>query len=101
MSFNDIAALTDIKLSDKPTRVILPDGSTSTSTHNALLNLPQLPLTFCRIDISPGWRGSLISIGVLCDHGMTAVNTAPTVQIFDASETLCMSGTRSPVTKLW
>ena len=99
MSFNDISALT--KLSDKPTRVILPDGSTTTSTHNALLNLPQLPITARRVDIFPGWLGSLISIGFLCDHRMTAVYTASTVHIFDASDSLCLSGTRSPVTKLW
>ena len=97
MSFNDISALTDIKLSSK---MLLPDCSTITSTHNALLNLPQLPLTARHVDIFPGLLGSLISIGVLCDHGTIAVYTAATVQIFGASGTLCLSGSRSPVTKL-
>ena len=84
MSFRDITVLTDVTPALSPVSVTLPDGSLATSTHTAMLNLPSLPMSARHVHVFPGWIGSLLSIGVLCDAGMTAVYTATTVTISDA-----------------
>ena len=55
--------------------VIIPNGSSMTSTHTALLQLPsELLLGARKAHIFPALKlGSLISIGQLCDHDCTAL----------------------------
>jgi hypothetical protein len=81
--------------------VRLPDGSNIHSSHTALLNIPLLPTAACRAHIFPSLSfGSLISIGLLCDHGCQAIFTATTVTI-QKRDTTILTGTRSPSTGLW
>ena len=53
------------------------------------------------VDIFPQWVGSLLSIGRLCDHGLSALYTASTVTISDGDGTVILSGHRCPRTSLW
>ena len=101
MSFNDADALLDIQPTTKPLAVILPDGRQALSTHTALLNLPQLPLSARRVDVFPDFIGSLLSTGTLCDSGLTAVYTSSTVHFLNQSGTIVLMGTRSPSSRLW
>jgi len=102
MSLRDVSCLLNIAISPSPIRVSLPDGSFAVSTHIGTLNLlKSLPASARHVDIFPDWLGPLISIGVLCDHGLTAVFTATTVTLLDSAGTVALSGTRSPITKIW
>ena len=87
--------------SDNHVSVTLPDGSQATSTHTGFLNLPSLPITARRVDIFPDWIGSLLSIGVLCDCGLTATYTATTVVISDNDGATVLSGHRTHPSQLW
>jgi hypothetical protein len=81
--------------------VLLPDGSTITSTHTALLNIPLLPPHACESHIFPTLAsGSLISIGKLCDHGCIATFTSDAVSI-TLNDTQILRGSRSATTGLW
>ena len=77
-----------------PVRVLLPDGSTAVSTHTGVLNLPALPMAARSVDIFPQWVGSLLSIGRLCDNGLSALYTASTVTISDGGGAVVLSGHR-------
>jgi len=77
MSYQDMSTLANIEPALHPITVTLPAGTTATSTHTALLNLPQLPLAARKVHLFPDFVGSLLSICILCDHGMTAVYTHP------------------------
>mgnify|MGYP007082274983 CR=1 FL=1 len=101
MSFQDTPALLDVKLTTSPVVVTLPDGTRATSTHTAMLNFPTIPYAAQRVDVFPNWIGSLLSIGMLCDCGLTAVYTSTTVTIRDNKQNVVLTGTRSPSTKLW
>jgi hypothetical protein len=60
----------------------LPDGGTIQSTHTCSLALPFLPAAAREAHIFPFLAsGSLISIGLLCDHGCTALFNASTVTV--------------------
>jgi hypothetical protein len=83
--------------------VILPDGSSISSSHTAVLRLPEaLPLGARTAHIFPSLKsGSLISIGQLCDHGCTATFEATRVRIYHHDKVI-MVGHRSPTTNnLW
>ena len=99
IAMNDQACLTDIQPT-VPLTVTLPDGSTATSTHTGLLNLPHLPPAARECHLFPTFRGSLISIGLLCDHGMVATFDATKVTITHNGQTV-LSGHRSPAMPLW
>ena len=101
MSFRDLTALTNVTPAVSPISVTLPDGSITISSHTALLDLPMLLMSARLVHVFPGWIGSLLSIGVLCDAGMTAVYTATTVTIYDAHGLSVLSGTRSPISRIW
>ena len=79
-------------------RVLLPDGSTAVSTHTGCLNLPSLPMQARKVDLFPNWVGSLLSIGLLCDHGLRAEYTKSTVTISDKEGAVILSGHRCPIT---
>ena len=101
MSIRDVSVLLDVKPTTTPITVTLPDNTTATSTHIATLNLPQLPMDARRVHLFPNFLGSLLSIGLLCDHGMTAVYTSTTVNILDPNHNLILTGTRSAPSNLW
>ncbi len=94
--------LLDVTPAKSPIVVTLPDGSTISSTHTALLNLPELPAAARRCHVFPALSptGSLLSIGQLCDQGCHALYDKDTVSIFHGNK-LILQGLRSPVTRLW
>ena len=70
----------------------LPDGSTIQSMHTCSLALPFLPAAAREANIFPFLAsGSLISIGLLCGHGCTALFNARTVTI---KYCIVLTGTR-------
>jgi hypothetical protein len=67
-----------------------------TSTHEAELPIPMLPLAARRAHIVPELQSqSLISIGTLCDAGCDVNFTTTTVTV-RLKERIVMSGTRTP-----
>ena len=72
-----------------------------TATHCGSLNIPTLPSQARHVDIFPDWIGSLLSIGMLCDCGLTATYTATTVTIPDSKGSAGLSGYRTHPSKLW
>ncbi len=59
--------------------VLLPSGASITSTHQATLDLPSLPIAARKCHHFPDLTsGALISIGQLCDYGCIANFTANT-----------------------
>ena len=103
MCFEDISTLSEIHETDYGLglNVRLPDGSTIVSTHTAILNLTTLPLSARRVHIFPNLKGSLLSIGILCDHDMTVTYDKTKVTVRDSAGKTVLSGVRSPTTKLW
>ena len=101
VAIKDCAAILDVRVTNAPITVTLPDGSQATSTHIGTLNLPSLPPAARHVDIFPEWIGSLLSIGVLCDCGLTATYTATAVTITDANGATVLSGHRTHPCKLW
>jgi len=70
MSISDVSYLTNIKPAVHPIHVELPNGTYLHSTHTAMLDLPMLPTAARTAHVFPGMTtGSLLSIGMLCDHG--------------------------------
>ena len=81
--------------------VLLPSGATITSTHQATLDLPSLPLAARTCHLFPDLTsGSLISIGQLCNYGCTANFTATTVTLQHDGHTV-LQGSRAPPSGLW
>jgi hypothetical protein len=79
----------------------MPNGSTITSSHTALLQLPGLPDTARRCHIFPQLAsGSLLSIGLLCDHDCTVTFHKTHVDVY-LVDTLLLTGHRSPRNGLW
>ena len=78
----------------------LPNGQVIKSTHTATLNLPSLPLAARAAHVFPELTGSLLSIGMLTDAGLTAIYTADSVTIQDSAGVKVLSGTRSPSTMI-
>ena len=98
----DAAVLLDICPTSNGISVALPNGDIITSTHTATLNLPSLPLSARAAHIFPGLTGSLLSIGMLTDAGLTAVYTSEAVTILDnKTGSTVLTGQRSPITRLW
>jgi hypothetical protein len=50
----------------------MPNGTVLTSTHTALLDLPQLPLAARQAHIFQDLQCALVSIGQFCDNGFDA-----------------------------
>jgi hypothetical protein len=81
---------------------MLPDGSTMSSMHEADLDIPSLPPAARKAHIFPGLTaGPLISIGQLCDSGCTPVFTPATKVSIKLNNQIILTGTPSPVTRLW
>ena len=100
ISFSDAAVLLDIKPVNKGISVSLPNGQVIKSTHTATLNLPSLPMVAHAAHAFPELTGSLLSIGMLTDAGLTAIYTADSVTIQDSAGVKVLSGNRSPSTQL-
>ena len=80
--------------------VLLPSGTQIRSSHTAQLIIPGLPLSATQCHVLPDLiAGSLLSIGLLCDHGCVAKFDATTVTIFH-SNNIIITGFRCPLTKL-
>ena len=62
--------------------------------------MPHLPPAARECHLFPTFRGSLISIGLLCDHGMIATFDATTVTITHNGSPVLL-GHRSPTMPLW
>ena len=102
ISLPDAAVLLDIKpVVNGISSVALPNGQVIISTHTATLNLPTLPLAARAAYIFPSLQGSLLSIGMLTDAGLTATYTSDAVTIQNAMGITVLSGYRSPSTRLW
>ena len=54
-------------------QVKLPDSLVITSTHTALLDIPQLPMKARRAHLFPDITHALLSIIMLCDQGYMAI----------------------------
>jgi hypothetical protein len=100
MAISDAEFLINLQPTTAPLTVTMPDGSVSVSIHTAELNLPCLPRGARNVDVFPNFINSLLFIGVLCDHGLTATYTATSVIISDNVKVV-LTGTRSQSTRLW
>jgi hypothetical protein len=85
-----------------PLHVSLPDGTIITSSHTANLNLPGLPPGASICHLFPELTtGSLLSIGLLCDHNCTAIFTKHAVIIKNHEGATIIQGVRDATTNLW
>ena len=100
---HDVHYLDDIQpLSPTHAVVVnLPNGNTVTATHSGSLRFTQLPLSARHAYIFPHLENSLLSIGILCDHGYTATYDKDKVNILNCDNNIILSGTRHPFNKLW
>jgi hypothetical protein len=79
-----------------PISVTLPNGQSITSSHEATLPFPGLPLDALNAHVFPGLRGhALLSIGAFCDAGCTATFSATTVTI-QRDGKVVLTGQREP-----
>ncbi|KAI2513563.1 Reverse transcriptase (RNA-dependent DNA polymerase) [Fragilaria crotonensis] len=84
-----------------PISIHTPGGTILTSTHEAELDLPFLPLAARHVHIVPSLAtASLLSIGQLCDAGCVAEFTATTLTV-TFQHTIVLTGTRTLATRLW
>ena len=90
----------DKRTTSEGLKVGLPDGSTITSTHTALLNIPQLPMRARRAHLFPKITHALLSISMLCDEGYMAIFDDVRVYIIKDSVVL-LHGIRDPNTNLY
>ena len=101
IAVNDTALLLDVAPVTEGLIVELPNGERIVSTHTALLDFPTLPLAARRAHIFPSLTGSLLSIGLLTDAGLTATYTSQSLVVTDSEGHTVLSGTRSPINRLW
>ena len=81
--------------------VLLPSGTQIRSSHTAQLIFSGLPLSATQCYVFPDLiTGSLLSIGLLCNHGCVAKFDATTVAIFHYNN-IIITGFCCPHTKLW
>jgi hypothetical protein len=76
-------------------------GNTISSSHTAEINLPGLPAAALQCHIFPALAsGSLLSIGLLCDHGCIIIFCKRYIK-FLLHDSLLLTGHRSPNNGLW
>ena len=93
--------LTDVHPTNDPIDVLLPNHQHITSTHQANLNINNLPPSAKTVHVFPSLAsGSLLSVGQLCDHGCTATFTSSSATISRNGHPI-ITGTRNKSTKLW
>jgi hypothetical protein len=82
-------------------QVTLPSGQIIASTHVAQLNIPHLPPSAQICHVFPDLAaGSLLSVGLLTDHGCQALFDHERVTIFRGPQVV-LKGRRDPNTRLW
>jgi hypothetical protein len=85
---------TNITPTTKPIHVTMPNGSTISSTHTGELPIPDLPLSARTVHLFPELAAhSLLSVGMLCDHGCTCKFDTNTITIQNNGKTI-LTGTR-------
>jgi hypothetical protein len=101
IAHKDISILDNIKVATSPISVILPDGSTITSSHTAEIVFDNIQPLIAHI--FPNMTTSLISIGSLCDIGLTATFHKEKVNIYynSNSDKIVITGERDAKTGLW
>jgi hypothetical protein len=83
-------------------KVMYPDGNTAQATHEAVLNLPILPLAARKVHLFESLAsGALISLGKLCDSGCTAYFNATKVYIFFNGKIIMQGARSSSTNNLW
>ena len=97
-AIKDISMLRNVTKTDTGIAVMQPDGSSVTSTHTGILDIPTVGFTIAHI--FPTLVGSLISISVLVDLGLTATYTDLFV-IICKGEREVLRGDRDLKTGLW
>ena len=101
MAIKDCQTLKDIRPAGaRGIAVNLPDGRQVQSTHIAELDFPQLPPDARQVHVFPDFDLSLLSIGQLCDNGMTATYQLDKMQVSKGDEVI-LTGPRDPSTGLW
>ena len=93
---------TNISKSKQRMKVMYPDGNIDEATHEAILTLPNLPISARKVHLFGHLAsGSLISLGQLCDAGCTAYFDKNKVYIFFNGK-IIMQGSRNESTnRLW
>jgi hypothetical protein len=81
-------------------QVLMPNKQHIRATHTCLLDLPALPLGARQAHLFPSLAYPLISIGLLCDHGCTALFDQSKVTIHHENK-IILTGQRDPTTNLW
>ena len=95
------APIIPVPTTSPPIHVGVPNGTYLQSSAQCKLDFPMLPEEAQQAHILPGLTmGSLLSIGRLCDAGCIATFDQHKVNIFK-DDTLLLSGSRDPATKLW
>jgi hypothetical protein len=91
------APVTDPTTSTAPFMVLLPDGTSISSNHQAALRIPSLPpdARLCRLFPSLQ-TGNLLSIGQLCDHGCTAHFDATSLTVVHDNHTILTGHRQAP-----
>ena len=99
--FTTALPISNLRPTTHPIAIRNPNGSLMHSTHEAELDLPQLPLLARRVHIVPELQSrSLLSIAQLCDADCKATFTRSDVHIHH-NGTCILSGQRDPATQLW
>jgi hypothetical protein len=82
-------------------KVRMPNGALSRSTHTGYLRLPQLPRNACLAYLFEDQQAQpLISLGVLCDHGMVCTLDAERL-VLEKDKQPVMHGWRNHATGMW
>jgi hypothetical protein len=80
--------------------VQMPNHSRIQATHTCQINIPDLPSKACEAHLFPNLAHALLSIGLLCDHGCTAIFDKQHVKI-SYQNAIILKGYRDPDTNLW
>jgi hypothetical protein len=93
--------VSNLKIALHPLEVTLPNKQIIKSTHTGLLDIPELPITARECHIFPDLgSGSLLSIGLLCDHDVEVLFLKTKVQVFYHGKEI-LTGRRDYTNGLW
>jgi hypothetical protein len=77
----------------------MPNHSRIQATHTCQINIPNLPSKACEAHLFPNLAHALLSIGLLCNHGCTAIFDKQNVKI-TYKNTVILTGYRDSATNL-
>ena len=95
------AKVKNVRLTNNPLNIIIPDGNTMTSTHVCNIDWPSLPKCATEAHIIPQLKNqSLLSVVKLCDAGcdITFLGNECTIQYNGKT---VLEGIKCPRTNLW